>query len=262
MAYALELALRHPAGLGLPDLRAGRDPAGHARRLRHQPAAGLDAAAVAADAGRALRLRAGARSWCVRRRDALRRCQVGSGGGFDLHAVRCRADGRHRADHADGRAGRLPALHARAHGRPTAAAGGPACWSAGRAGWCSACSRCWAARCSPTWRSATWCRPSARSTRTRCTSRPTSTCSRTTAGRWRRPRCSSSSRSSRSTSPTPMPARWRGATSSRALTHSHPGRVVWVVFNTLIAFMLMEMNVFEALGRRARASTPTSRSPG
>jgi signal transduction histidine kinase/purine-cytosine permease-like protein len=32
------------------------------------------------------------------------------------------------------------------------------------------------------------------------------------------------------------------------LTHSHPGRVVWVVFNTLIAFMLMEMEVFQALG--------------
>ncbi|MDM0043412.1 ATP-binding protein [Variovorax dokdonensis] len=32
------------------------------------------------------------------------------------------------------------------------------------------------------------------------------------------------------------------------VTHSHPGRVVWVVFNTLIAFMLMEMDVFEALG--------------
>ncbi len=32
------------------------------------------------------------------------------------------------------------------------------------------------------------------------------------------------------------------------ITHSHPGRVVWVVFNTLIAFMLMEMNVFQALG--------------
>jgi signal transduction histidine kinase/purine-cytosine permease-like protein len=32
------------------------------------------------------------------------------------------------------------------------------------------------------------------------------------------------------------------------LTHSHPGRVVWVGFNTLIAFMLMEMNVFQALG--------------
>lgn len=33
------------------------------------------------------------------------------------------------------------------------------------------------------------------------------------------------------------------------LTHSHPGRVVWVVFNTLIALMLMEMGVFEALGQ-------------
>jgi signal transduction histidine kinase/CheY-like chemotaxis protein len=32
------------------------------------------------------------------------------------------------------------------------------------------------------------------------------------------------------------------------LTHSHPGRVVWVVFNSLIAFMLMEMDVFQALG--------------
>ena len=32
------------------------------------------------------------------------------------------------------------------------------------------------------------------------------------------------------------------------LTHSHPGLVVWVVFNSLIAFMLMEMNVFQALG--------------
>jgi len=33
------------------------------------------------------------------------------------------------------------------------------------------------------------------------------------------------------------------------LTHSHPGRVVWMVFNTLIALMLMEMDVFQALGR-------------
>nr|WP_236675224.1 ATP-binding protein [Piscinibacter sp. HJYY11] len=32
------------------------------------------------------------------------------------------------------------------------------------------------------------------------------------------------------------------------LTHSHPGRVVWVVFNTLIALMLMELDVFRALG--------------
>ncbi len=33
------------------------------------------------------------------------------------------------------------------------------------------------------------------------------------------------------------------------LTHSHPGRVVWMVFNTLIALMLMEMDLFQALGR-------------
>ncbi|TXH91409.1 MAG: response regulator [Rhodoferax sp.] len=33
------------------------------------------------------------------------------------------------------------------------------------------------------------------------------------------------------------------------LTHSHPGRVVWVVFNCFIAFLLMEANVFAALGQ-------------
>ncbi len=33
------------------------------------------------------------------------------------------------------------------------------------------------------------------------------------------------------------------------VTHRHPGRVVWVVFNTLIALMLMELNVFQALGK-------------
>lgn len=31
------------------------------------------------------------------------------------------------------------------------------------------------------------------------------------------------------------------------LTHSHPGRVVWVVFNALIAIMLMELDVFKAI---------------
>jgi purine-cytosine permease-like protein len=45
------------------------------------------------------------------------------------------------------------------------------------------------------------------------------------------------------------------------LTHSHPGRVVWVVFNTLIALMLMELDVFQALGG-CWACTPTSPSPG
>ena len=33
------------------------------------------------------------------------------------------------------------------------------------------------------------------------------------------------------------------------LTHSHPGRIVWVVFNTLIGLMLMELDVFQALGQ-------------
>ena len=33
------------------------------------------------------------------------------------------------------------------------------------------------------------------------------------------------------------------------LTHSHPGRVVWVVFNTVIALTLMEMDLFQAMGR-------------
>ena len=32
------------------------------------------------------------------------------------------------------------------------------------------------------------------------------------------------------------------------VTHSHPGRVVWVVFNTLIALVLMELEVFKAIG--------------
>jgi len=33
------------------------------------------------------------------------------------------------------------------------------------------------------------------------------------------------------------------------LTHAHPGRVVWMVFNTAIALVLMEMNVFQALSQ-------------
>ena len=31
------------------------------------------------------------------------------------------------------------------------------------------------------------------------------------------------------------------------LTHSHPGRVVWLVFNVLIALLLMELGIFKAL---------------
>ena len=32
------------------------------------------------------------------------------------------------------------------------------------------------------------------------------------------------------------------------LTHAHPGRVVWMIFNTAIALVLMQMNVFSAIG--------------
>ena len=61
------------AALGLPGVRAGGDSAGDARRLHHQPPANVDAAAVAGDAGGAVCVRAGARSWCVCRGHALRR---------------------------------------------------------------------------------------------------------------------------------------------------------------------------------------------
>ena len=33
------------------------------------------------------------------------------------------------------------------------------------------------------------------------------------------------------------------------LTHSHPGRVVWVIFNTLISLMLMELGLLDVMGR-------------
>ncbi len=33
------------------------------------------------------------------------------------------------------------------------------------------------------------------------------------------------------------------------LTHSHPGRVVWLIFNVLIALALVEMGVFDAIGK-------------
>lgn len=33
------------------------------------------------------------------------------------------------------------------------------------------------------------------------------------------------------------------------LTHSHPGRVVWLVFNVMIALLLVEMGVFDAIGK-------------
>ena len=117
MAYALELALRHPAGLGLPDLRAGGDSAGHARRHRHQPLAGLDAAAVAGDAGAALCLRLQRAPEPDRRPARTMPAKTGRAAPSMPLLFGARADGGHRADHADGRAGRLPALHAREDAR-------------------------------------------------------------------------------------------------------------------------------------------------
>jgi hypothetical protein len=104
--------LRHPARLGLSGVRAGGHPDGHARRHGAQPLSGLDAAPVAPAAGRALRL-------CLSRPPhpggrAAGLCGAGRPGWrIQPLALRRRADGRRGADHADGRTGGLPALHAR-----------------------------------------------------------------------------------------------------------------------------------------------------
>ena len=63
---------RHSAHLGLPDLCRRGDSAGYAWRVGHQPPAGVDATAVAGDAGGAVCVCAAARSWCVLWRGALR----------------------------------------------------------------------------------------------------------------------------------------------------------------------------------------------
>jgi hypothetical protein len=53
-------------------LCAGGGSAGHARCVRHQPPAGLDPAAVVADAGRTLWFCIGARPRCICGHHALR----------------------------------------------------------------------------------------------------------------------------------------------------------------------------------------------
>ena len=124
--------VRHPAGLGLPALRAGGDPAGDARRHHHQPAAALDPAAVAADARHALRggaaraARAAAELHGARGRGRQR--------GVRPAGLRRGDDRRHRPDPADGRAGRLPALHARGRAGPARACAMVGGGADGRAG--------------------------------------------------------------------------------------------------------------------------------
>jgi purine-cytosine permease-like protein len=132
--------------------------------------------------------------------------------------------------------------------RPTGAAGGVGVL-AGGPGWVLlGVVKMLGGACWPTWRSSTWCRWTARSTRTRCTWRPMSTCSRTTA--WAVAATALfvviSQLKINVTNAYAGSLAWSNFFSR--ITHSHPGRVVWVVFNTLIAFMLMEMNVFQALG--------------
>ncbi len=52
-----------------------------------------------------------------------------------------------------------------------------------------------------------------------------------------------------------------GRTSFPRLTHSHPGRVVWLVFNVVLALLLMETNIC-TWWRAFCASTPTSPQAG
>ena len=44
-----------------------------------------------------------------------------------------------------------------------------------------------------------------------------------------------------------MPARSRWSNFFSRLTHSHPGRVVWLVFNIAIALLLMELGIYQAI---------------
>ncbi len=54
----------------------------------------------------------------------------------------------------------------------------------------------------------------------------------------------------------PMPARMAWSNFFSRLTHSHPGRVVWVVFNVAIALLLMELGIFQRAREDARRSIP------
>ena len=170
------------------------------------------------------------------------------GAGLRPAPVWCRADGGHRADHADGRAGRLPALHAGADRRPTGArwwvgvlAGGPGWVILGVLKMLGGALLAYLAiqHMVPLDRAVDpnqmylaayeyvfphygWA--VAATALFVVISQLKINVTNAYAGS----------------------LAWSNFFSR--VTHSHPGRVVWVVFNTLIAFMLMEMNVFQALG--------------
>jgi purine-cytosine permease-like protein len=161
--------------------------------------------------------------------------------------VWCRTDGGHCADHPDGRAGGLPALHAGAHGGQNRTRwwlgvllGGPGWVVLGVAKMLGGALLAYLAI-------STACRWIARWTPTRCIWRPMNMCS---PRQWAVAATAVfvvvSQLKINVTNAYAGSLAWSNFFSR--LTHSHPGRVVWVVFNTLIAFMLMEMNVFQALG--------------
>jgi hypothetical protein len=246
MAYALDLALGIPP-LGLPGVRAGGDPAGDARRVRHQPAAGLDPADLAGDAGGAFRLRDDARSRCVQR-------------------ASCTTPGRNRSPAASNCTCLVPP--------PRWASPSSRRW-ASRPTTCASCRR--AHRRQPR------ALVAGRAGRGPGLGDPGrgQDAGRRAAGLPGHPAHGAGGPRGRSQPDVPggyeyVFPHYGWAVAATALfvvisqlkinvtnayagslawsnffsrvTHSHPGRVVWVVFNTLIAFMLMEMNVFQALG--------------
>ena len=164
--------------------------------------------------------------------------------------VRRGDDRRHRADHADGRAGRLPALHAGDALAPTAGRWWPGVLVGGPGWVMPGVPRCWAARCWRTWRISAHGAGRARGRPEpdvpgglRVRVLPTSAWAVAATALF----VVISQLKINVTNAYAGSLAWSNFFSR--LTHSHPGRVVWVVFNTLIALMLMELDVFQALGK-------------
>ena len=120
------------------------------------------------------------------------------------------------------------------------------------AGSSSARRSCCSARSSPCWRCATACRPSTPPSRRRCMSSPSAMC------------CPGTDAALLLTAAFVVVSQlkinvmnayagslaWSNFFSR--LTHSHPGRVVWLVFNVAIALLLMELGIYRALETDAR----------
>ena len=140
-------------------------------------------------------------------------------------------------------------------------AGGPRCCPPAPAGSCPACSRCWRARSSRSSRSAMASPASRPPSRRRCISvafqyvlsSPELALAFTGAF------VIISQLKINVTNAYAGSIAWSNFFSR--LTHSHPGRVVWLVFNVTIALLLMELGIFKVL-EQILASIRSSRSPG